>query len=168
MALTYIKIASVNVGAGGASSIDFTNIPSTYTDLVIKFSGLSTSGYDFTTLKFNGSSANYTYKMLRGSGTAAGSFDQSIWGTNYIPAGYTNVSPTPTNVEIYIPNYANSSINKSVSVDYVSEANTTVAYSFILAGLWSNTAAITSISLSIPSINLAQYSSATLYGVLKA
>jgi hypothetical protein len=38
MATTFIKIASVTVGSGGAASMDFTSIPSTYTDLVIKVS----------------------------------------------------------------------------------------------------------------------------------
>ena len=35
---TFTKIASATVGSGGASSIEFTSIPSTYTDLVIKLS----------------------------------------------------------------------------------------------------------------------------------
>ena len=38
MADTYTLISSVTVGAGGASSIDFTSIPATYTDLLVKFS----------------------------------------------------------------------------------------------------------------------------------
>ena len=38
MATTFTKIASVTVGSGGASSIDFTSIPSTYTDLCVKLS----------------------------------------------------------------------------------------------------------------------------------
>ena len=39
---TYTLISSVTVGAGGASSIDFTSIPSTYTDLLVKISARST------------------------------------------------------------------------------------------------------------------------------
>ena len=38
MAVTFTQIASVTVGSGGAASIDFTSIPSTYTDLCIKTS----------------------------------------------------------------------------------------------------------------------------------
>jgi hypothetical protein len=36
MANTYEAIATVEVGSGGASTIDFTSIPSTYTDLVLR------------------------------------------------------------------------------------------------------------------------------------
>jgi hypothetical protein len=36
MATTYEAIATVEVGSGGAANIEFTSIPATYTDLVIK------------------------------------------------------------------------------------------------------------------------------------
>jgi hypothetical protein len=38
MALTYTAIKTVTVGSGGAANIDFTSIPQTYTDLVLKVS----------------------------------------------------------------------------------------------------------------------------------
>jgi hypothetical protein len=38
MANTFTLIASSTVGSGGAASIDFTSISSTYTDLVVKLS----------------------------------------------------------------------------------------------------------------------------------
>ena len=38
MADTFVKIATVTVGSGGAATIDFSSIPSTYTDLCIKHS----------------------------------------------------------------------------------------------------------------------------------
>lgn len=44
MMATYIKIGSVEVGAGGASSIDFSSIPATYTDLVLKMSARVSTG----------------------------------------------------------------------------------------------------------------------------
>ena len=50
----------------------------------------------------------------------------------------------------------------------VSENNATTAYATLNAGLWSNTAAINAIGLTITSgQNFAQYSTATLYGILK-
>jgi hypothetical protein len=69
--------------------------------------------------------------------------------------------------EIYIPNYAGST-NKSISADTAGEANTTVAYAQISAELWSNTSAITSITIYSNVGNLAQYTTATLYGIKKA
>ena len=70
---------------------------------------------------------------------------------------------------IYIPNAFGSSY-KSVSIDAVSETNATTAYSNIVAGLWSNSAAITSVALTEPNggSNFATNSTAYLYGVSNA
>jgi len=70
------------------------------------------------------------------------------------------------NGQVYIPNYAGSN-NKSTSADTVSEDNATLAYSALTAGLWSNTAAITSITIAAVT-NFAQYSTAYLYGISNA
>jgi hypothetical protein len=68
------------------------------------------------------------------------------------------------NGEVYIPNYAGST-NKSMSADGVSENNGTEAYTDLIANLWSNTSAITSILLYPDSGTWQQYSTATLYGI---
>jgi hypothetical protein len=168
MANTYVKIASVSVGGGGAANMTFSSIPATYTDLVLKISAMNTVGLAVTTVKFNGSSSGYTYKALRGSGSAAASFDQATWGSGaYFQTGYNINGSTPNSNEVYIPNYAGST-NKSVSIDGVQEANSSTAYSFLVAGLWSNTAAITSIAIAPDTDNFAQYSTATLYGISKS
>jgi hypothetical protein len=168
MATTYEAIATVTVGSGGAASIDFTSIPATFTNLVILMScrrSLST-GTGQMSLTFNGSSSGYSSRMLEGTGSSAGS--NSYSGVNMRigqaePSNFT--ANTFMNTQIYIPNYASSN-NKSVSSDSVSENNATEAYAAMFAGLWSNTAAITSISLFPADINnWAQHSSATLYGI---
>ena len=171
MATTYEAIATVTVGSGGAASIDFTSIPATFTDLVVLMScrrSLST-GTGQMSLTFNGSSSGYSSRMLEGTGSSAGS--NSYSGVNMRigqaePSNFT--ANTFMNTQIYIPNYASSN-NKSVSSDSVSENNATEAYAAMFAGLWSNTAAITSISLFPADINnWAQYSTATLYGIKKS
>jgi hypothetical protein len=172
MANTYVKIASVTVGSGGASSIDFTSIPSTYTDLVVKVSARSSRSafqQDDLSYRFNSSTSSiYNYVQIRGSGSAAISTNPGSVTYNY--AGQinssTSTSNTFSNVEIYIPNYAGST-NKSSSVDGVQENNQTEAFATLVANLWSSTAAITSISLllNINSNNFLQYSTATLYGI---
>ena len=165
---TYTLIASSTVGSGGASSIDFTSIPSTYTDLVLicslRVSRAST--VNNTVIKFNGSSSSYSEKVLYGSGSSAGSYsDTQIYDVNNAANSTAN---TFANSQFYIPNYAGSA-NKSVSNDSVSENNATSATSQLVAGLWSNTAAITSISLTDYSgTNFVQYSTAYLYGVKNA
>jgi len=158
-------IASTTVGSGGASSIDFTSIPSTYTDLVLICSlrVSRASVVNNTVIKFNGSSTSYSERVLYGNGSSAGSYsDTQIYDVNNAA---NSTASTFANSQFYIPNYAGST-NKSVSNDSVSETNATAATAQLVAGLWSNTSAITSISLTDYSgTNFAQYSTATLYGI---
>jgi hypothetical protein len=44
MATTYEAIETVEVGSGGAADIEFTSIPGTYTDLVVKVSARNARG----------------------------------------------------------------------------------------------------------------------------
>jgi hypothetical protein len=168
MANTYELIASSTVGSGGSASIVFSSIPSTYTDLVLKLSirseGTSTNA---VLLQLNGSSPNGSIKAIEGNGSAASSWtDTSSYAGNIPPSTYT--ASTFSNNEVYIPNYAGST-NKSSSVDSVTENNATAALADLQANLWSNTAAVTSITLNRNGTNnFAQYSTAYLYGVKNA
>jgi hypothetical protein len=172
MANTFTLIASSTVGSGGATTIEFTSIPSTYTDLVVKWSLREETGTaGVFKITFNNSGSGYTAKQLYGSGSVAGS-DNNYNGTWYGFEGAIGASNTTANTysngEIYIPNYAGSA-NKSMSVDSVIETNGTNAYMAISAGLWSNSAAITSIKFQIYNgTDFNQYSSAYLYGVKNA
>jgi hypothetical protein len=167
MAITYEAIATTTVGSGGASTIDFTSIPGTYTDLVVKLSARSTAnGAQNTNVNFNSNTSGYSDKILSGNGSAASSFSSgnTTKGSSCVVPGADYTASTFGNGEIYIPNYAGSN-NKSFSSDSVTENNATLSYQQMHATLWSNTAAITAISLSLSSGNFAQYSTATLYGI---
>jgi len=175
MPTTFTKIASTTAGAGGVASITFSSIPSTYTDLVVKYSLRSTANDSGGStpidvrLTFNGSSSGYSERMLYGTGSAAASASTSGSFINWAGT-QTNNSQTASTFasnDMYIPNYAGSN-NKSVSVDGVQENNATAAASRLVAILWSNTAAITSLTLSPDYGNFAQYSTATLYGISKS
>lgn len=167
---TYIKIATVTVGAGGAASIDFTSIPNTYTDLVIKASTRrdTSTGSGGLQLKFNGATTNYSYRRIYGTGSGAASDSNSSDTSLYVGevGNASNTASTFMSNDIYIPNYTSSN-TKSVSADAVSENNATAAIATLIASLWNNTAAITSISLLPAAGNFVQYSTATLYGILK-
>ena len=162
MPITYVAIATVTVGSGGTSSIDFTSIPGTYTDLLVKASVRSNQANIANSLgiNFNGSSANFTSRFIEGSGSTVSSFtsNQIIGNAN----GTSSTSNTFSSVEVYIPNYAGSN-NKSFSADGVTENYASTAYATLGAGLWSQTAAITSVAIVMG--NLVQYSTATLYGI---
>ena len=161
MANTFELISSVTVGSGGAASIDFTSIPSTYTDLAIKISCATGTQNDLV-MQFNGSGSGYTWRLLEGNGSSAASYSGSTGRIGLV----TQSSTVFSSADVYIPNYAGSN-NKSYTADCVSENNGTTAYADLTAGLWSNTAAITSIVLSCAG-NFNQYSTAYLYGVKNA
>lgn len=168
---TFTLIASSTVGAGGAASIDFTSIPSTYTDLVVKISMRTTAATDNTNIRmsFNGSTANFTMRNLVNEGGTPRSYTQAAYGNNatgYSP-GANSTASTFGSAEFYFPNYAGST-NKSVSVDSVSEGNVTAGFAWLGANLWSSTSAITSLGFILDSGNFAQYSTAYLYGVKNA
>ncbi len=167
---TFIKIASVTVGSGGAASIDFSSIPSTYTDLCLLLSIRGSGSYTATDCKviINGSTTGYTSRAVAGDGSAAFSFAETTAGyvAGYVPGTLATAS-TFANNSLYFPNYAGST-NKSWSVDSVTENNASTAYAILAASLWSDTSAITSLSYSALTGNLVQYSTATLYGINKS
>ena len=171
MANTFELIASSTVGAGGASSISFSSIPATFTDLSLKVSTRGASTGTLVLVQFNSSASGYQARWVDGDGSATSSGNNSSTLQNLM--AWTESSSTTANTfgnfELYIPNYAGSNY-KSVSSDYVNENNATGGISYgLLANLWSNTAAINAISLSIyGGTNFAQYSTAYLYGVKNA
>jgi hypothetical protein len=179
MATTFTKIADYTVGSGGAASIDFTSIPSTYTDLCVQLSTRSSTSNtdDYIMVYFNNTQSSLTSKRLYGTGSSTGSDSLSnkqggSAGTRIMAGATTGngaTSNTFGNFSIYIPNYAGST-NKSTSSEGVGEANATAATALIGAGLWSSTAAINQITFDVyfSGANFMQYSTATLYGVNNA
>lgn len=158
---TYIKIASVTVGSGGASTMSFSSIPSTYTDLCLKVSARDTTDNLPVTVSFNGSAID-SGKTIKGNASGAFSGSETVfWIT---PSSAT--SNTFGSAELYVPNYAGSSA-KSMSIDAVTENNGATAYTFLSADLENGTSAITSITLAATT-SFAQYSTATLYGISNA
>jgi hypothetical protein len=167
---TFELIASSTVGSGGAASIVFSSIASTYTDLVVKVSGRTTrtaAGSDWVKISFNGVTTNLSMRSLFGGGTSVGSYtDTSIYSSTNSDS---QTATTFGSTEFYIPNYAGST-NKSVSADGVSEINSSTNNDMTLvAGLWSSTAAINQITLTpYTGPNFMQHTTAYLYGVKNA
>ena len=168
MANTYVAIATVTVGSGGAANIEFTSIPATYTDIVIVYSLRSDRASQVNSsgrVSFNGNTSNYSYKDIIGNGSTVGSNSDTNGALIYIPAS-TATSSTFGNAAVYIPNYAGSN-NKSYSVDFVAETNaTSISGQGLSAGLWSNSSGITSVKVTEANgANFVQYSTATLFGI---
>lgn len=169
MAVTHILIQTVTVTAsGGAANIEFTSIPQTYKDLLFVVSGRATTDNPTLYTYFNNdtTASNYVFRAINGDGaTASASGTTQAWFMRVTPSSAT--ASSFSNGTMYIPNYTGSTI-KSVGVNSVTENNATTAYTQFNAGLWSGTAAITSIKLDPFGTDFAQYSSASLYGIINS
>ena len=121
-------------------------------------------------MQLNGvSGTSYSSRVLRNQNGTAGSYSQSsVASANDMKTPDASLTAnTFSNDEIYIPNYAGSTF-KSWSIDNCKELNATNSDGMnqLIAELFSNTGAITSIEIgATQSANLAQYSTATLYGI---
>jgi hypothetical protein len=163
-----VAIQTVTVGSGGAASIDFTSIPQTYTDLYMVLSTRLTGNAGGMYMTFNGSSSSYSGKRLGGQGASTTYSDSNAGLTNkfFLRAEDSRATAnTFGSSEVYIPNYTSSN-NKSASGNSVAEDNGTTYNGVEMeAMLWSNSAAITQVTIVPEAGNFAQYSTATLYGV---
>lgn len=155
-------ISTTTVGSGGAATIVFSSIPATFTDLVVLISGRCTTTDTTATLAFN-AGGSYTRRTLLGNGSATSSNTSAV---DFRISKSDDTASTFGSSSIYIANYAGSTV-KSYSVDAVNENNATAANQAITAGLWDQTAAITSITLDAVSGDFAQHSTASLYGITK-
>ena len=168
MASTMVALQTVTVGAGGASTITFSSIPQTYTDLVVKISARVTTG-DFVNIsyRYNSSSVSYSGRGIYGTGSNVASYNTATTENDiFLTPSSAQTANTFSNQEIYIPNYTGSN-SKSSSVDSAGETNNTTSYSGLLANLWSNASPVTSLTIFTSSSSFIQYSTFTLYGVYK-
>jgi hypothetical protein len=175
---TFELIASSTLGSAQAS-IDFSSIPSTYTDLCLVASlRVSSTGevnppIQRLELIINNTTTGglYNARLLYGNGSSAGSVSGSAQNRNLYAGAATASGATAStfsNVSFYIPNYAGST-NKSISIDSVTENNATGADASFTANLWTSTAAINQLTLKpYDGSNFVQYSTAYLYGVKNA
>jgi hypothetical protein len=173
---TYTPIYSTTLSATTAS-VTFSNIPTTYTDLVIVMSPATTHTLaTFPYMRFNSDSgSNYSYTEVNGNGTSATSFrdvNQTIGWTSPQMASISNTLGDNTTIA-NIMNYSNATTYKT----YLSRANragSTLDYQGVetAVGLWRNTAAITSVLIGNRrggvDYNFAVGSTFTLYGIKAA
>ena len=172
---TQTLIASYTVAAARAD-IDFTGVPNTYTDLLIRASlrhNQNNGGEDTPFIRFNNDSgANYqdTYGNSRGTGVPSQSADNALssFYCGTLP-GVSDTSGSFSNIEIYIPNYANTSLNKTLYSESVTEAMYTSVYIRPMGGQWKSTAAINRVTFGIVSAGFSfdVNSSVYIYGILK-
>ena len=160
MPATFEPISTTTLGSA-ASSITFSSIPGTYTDLRIILVGTVNSAGG-PSVTFNGDTgSNYSRTFIVGNGSAASSgrstdgqsFNLGYWDTTY---------PCMATLDIF--SYAGST-NKSALGDVASDQNSSLGRVQKNAALWRSTSAITSVTLSA---SFDAGTRATIYGILKA
>ena len=162
MATTH-KLIEAKTLDTAVASIEFTSIPQIYANLKVVFSVRNTTNENGILLSLNGSSANFTNSRAYGDGSGAYAFSGSDLFAYLVRNDHT--ANTFGNTEIYIPNYT-SSAYKSILIDNANERNSTTIEMALVAGLWSNTANITSIGLTSTGAGaLAVNSTFYLYGI---
>lgn len=160
---TYEPIATTTLGSA-ASSITFNSIPSTYTDLRIVFVGTGSTNDDFK-LRYNGDTGtNYSRTDLYGNGTTASSA-RAVNGADIRIGASDGLDGNIALATIDIFSYKDSTY-KTCLITYSHDKNGS-GYVYRTVGLWSNTAAITTITLS-QGANFATGTTATLYGIKAA
>jgi hypothetical protein len=148
------------------ASIQFTSIPQDGTDLLLLVSTRSdtNTGTKSQYISINGSTSNFTTRVLSGNGSGVSGFTNSVAYIGENTQGGVQAN-TFSNTSVYLPNYT-SSRNKNYIVEATAEANATQAFQQIIAGLWSQTAAITSLTVRSDS-DLVSGSSVSLYKITK-
>jgi hypothetical protein len=167
-----MKLIETRTLGTAQASIEFTSIPQTFTDLVITISARSnrpSAVDDAVSVKLNGTTTNFTNKILQGTGSEVGA-GATFFGQGFFLATCTGASATANtfgNSTVYIPNYT-AAINKSISTDTTTENNNTFSTITLIAGLWSNTAPVISILFDNFSVtNFVAGTTISLYGITK-
>lgn len=158
---TEVAIATTTLSSA-ASTITFSSIPATYTDLRLVVVVNTASALSQASIRINlDSNANYSRTSITADGAQAGS--SQVTSQGQIGFGESNMSTTvPTMMLWDFFSYAGST-NKTVLgqafYDYNGSGGTVS-----LVGLWRNTAAINSIRLQGSTFGIG--TTATLYGIL--
>lgn len=158
----YESIATVTVGSGGASAIDFTSIPSTYKHLQIRYIARATTGgiANFT-MTFNGTGSGYSYHGLYGDGSSVAALGTGS-ASNMLAGVISSTATTFSTGVIDILDYANTNKYKIMRDLNGADWNGS-GYAVLYSGSFQYTNAITQVSFG--SATFAQYSHFALYGI---
>lgn len=161
---TYEPIATTSV-TSTSTAIDFTSIPSTYTDLRVIWQVKSNANLNLY-LQFNSDSgANYSFTWMQGNGTSATS--SRLTSQNDIKL--TNASAANNGTMnlfiIDVFSYAGST-NKTSLISAAQDFGST-GFTLRQVALWRSSSAITSINLTSGS-SMVSGTTATLYGIKAA
>ena len=167
---SYESIATVTVGSGGQSTIEFTSIPSTYKHLQIRWICRDNRVGDASDsiVRFNSDTgSNYSWHQLIGDGVSAASYATTSQTSARV--GFQTGTTSGSNVfgatVIDILDYANTNKYKTMRnlAGFDMNTNGSIALN---SALWMSTSAITSIVFAPRLGSLySQYTQFALYGI---
>lgn len=172
----YQSIATTTVGAGGTPTITFSDIPSTYKHLQIRYAAKNSGTTEnFVQMKwvYNSDTAtNYSNHYIYGSGSATGSaattsVDSAGGANGLIGIIFDNAVTVPNMFSVGvldIVDYADTNKYKTSKLLFGADLNGLGRVS-LLSSNWRSTSAINSIAFSCVTGNFMQYSHFALYGI---
>lgn len=137
-------ISTVTVGAGGTSEVSFSNIPQSFTHLVLIVSAqATTSSVNDIGLKFNSATTGYSSKYTAYAFNSNTSTKPYMYARNLV--SYSSYTGSFSSAKIVIPDYKNNFPKQAhFQGGTASENSGGVGWA---GGTWSGTAAITSVQL---------------------
>jgi hypothetical protein len=169
MATTYQFITSTILSTT-ATSVTFSSVPQTFTDLVIKATYRSSAASAFGAnpfVRFNSDSSSlYSYIFLQGNGSGLSTGTQNEINLATMQSSTTagNTANTFTSNELYISNYTGTLV-KPFSQYKTAENQSTNNETHVFASLYRGTSPITTITFGISGSNFIADSSFYLYGI---
>ena len=159
--------------SGAAASFDKTSIPSSYDHLYFvasaRLSVLNHLGSCNLTFNGTGGTSYGTTSIYAGTGTPQSGESTSHSAINYIYVAASNVqSDTFGTVEIWVPNYANTSNFTQALIQWGFVGSSTTNFEWITgqtSGLFMDTGAINQLTFDANGNDFMQYSTFTLYGI---
>ena len=166
---SYDSIATQIVGAGGATSVTFSSIPSTYKHLQIRAITRDNGGvYNTYKVTYNGDTgSNYSVHAMYGQNI--NTVDQ--FGNSNQTGMVVYATPGAVGSGIFgaqiidVLEYANTNIYKTQrSLGGVNENNDTNLLA-VMSGSWRSTSAVSSITITATGATFQEYSHFALYGI---
>ena len=165
---SYESIATVTVGSGGSSSVDFQNIPATYQHLQIRIMALPDGGGGNLGIRFNNDSgSNYSGHQIQGNGSAAEANAATSQTSASRTGLYTDSSIYAAVTVIDILDYANTNKHKTIRAFTGQDGNATGTATDWRVGLhsgrWGDSAAINRITTT--GVTFREKTTFALYGI---
>jgi hypothetical protein len=165
---SFDSIASFSPTSG--TSVTFSSIPSTYKSLQLRIKYMTNDSNSSVFVQFNGSSASsYTTNVLEGNGSTVSAsipFGGATTALHLMPSSSgTLTAGVPNVIIVDLIDYQSTSKPKTIKYQGGKDnnGNTTASISWLGAGVWQDTAAVSSVTVAGPA--MVSGSEISLYGI---